>query len=38
MLAIRPKVREFKPGQGKDDGFVKVIKFHSVTSFGGEVK
>jgi hypothetical protein len=36
VLAIRPKVRRFKPGQG--DGFLRAIKISSTPSFGGEVK
>jgi hypothetical protein len=36
VLAIGPKVRRFKPNQG--NGFLRVIKFHSTPSFGGEVK
>jgi hypothetical protein len=36
MLAIGPKVHEFKHGQG--DGFLRVIKIHSKPSFGGVVK
>jgi hypothetical protein len=36
MLAIGPKVRGLKPGQG--DGFLRAIKIHSMPSFGGEVK
>jgi hypothetical protein len=34
MLAIGPKVYGFKP---KDDGFLRVMKIHSMTFFGGEV-
>jgi hypothetical protein len=33
VLATGPKVRGFKP-----DGFLRVIKICSTTSFGGEVK
>jgi hypothetical protein len=36
VLAIGPKVREFKPGQ--HDGFLGVIKIRSMPSFRGEVK
>jgi hypothetical protein len=36
VLATGPKVRGFKPGRG--DGFLRVIKIRSTTSFGGEVK
>jgi hypothetical protein len=36
VLAIGPKVRQFKPNRG--DGFLKAIKIHSIPSFGGEVK
>jgi hypothetical protein len=35
VLAIGPKVRGFKSGQG--DGFLRVIKICSTPSFGGEV-
>jgi hypothetical protein len=34
VLAIRPKVHKFKPGQG----FLMAIKIHSMPSFGGAVK
>jgi hypothetical protein len=33
VLATEPKVRGFDP-----DGFLRVIKIRSTTSFGGEVK
>jgi hypothetical protein len=36
MLAIGPKVLRFKPDRG--DGFLRIIKIHSMPSFGGEVK
>jgi hypothetical protein len=36
VLAIRPKVCGFKPGQGT--GLLRVIKIHSMPSFGEEVK
>jgi hypothetical protein len=36
VLAIRPKVRGFKPGQGV--GFLRAIKIRSTPSFGWEVK
>jgi hypothetical protein len=36
VLAIRPQVRGFKPGQ--DDGFLRAIKICSRTFFRGEVK
>jgi hypothetical protein len=36
VLAIGPKVREFKPGQRP--WILRAIKIHSTTSFGGEVK
>jgi hypothetical protein len=36
VLAIGPKVREFKPGRG--DGSLRVIKICSMPSFRGEVK
>jgi hypothetical protein len=35
VLAIRPKVRGFKPGRGH--GFLRAIKIRSMSSFGGEV-
>jgi hypothetical protein len=36
VLAIRFKVRGFKPGRG--DGFLRVIEVLSTPSFGGELK
>jgi hypothetical protein len=36
VLAIRPKVRGFKPGRG--DGYLRPIKIRSTHYFGGEVK
>jgi hypothetical protein len=36
VLAIRPKVRRFKPGQGR--WILRANKIRSATSFGGEVK
>jgi hypothetical protein len=36
VLASGPNGRGFKPGRG--DGFLRVIKFRSTTSFGLEVK
>jgi hypothetical protein len=36
VLATGPKVHRFKPEQG--NGFLRVIKFHSTTSFRGEIK
>jgi hypothetical protein len=36
VLAIRPKVRGFKPGRG--DGYLRPINIRSTHSFGGEVK
>jgi hypothetical protein len=36
VLAIRPKVREFKPGL--IDGILRAIKIRSTPSFGREVK
>jgi hypothetical protein len=36
VLAIRPKVRGFKPGQ--DVGFLRAIKIRSTPSFGWKVK
>jgi hypothetical protein len=35
VLAIGPKVRGFKPGQG--DGFLRAIKIRSTPSLGWEV-
>jgi hypothetical protein len=34
VLAIRPKVRGFKPGQGR--WVLRAMKFHTMTFFGGE--
>jgi hypothetical protein len=36
VLATGPKVRGFKPGRGR--WILRVIKYRSTTSFGGEVK
>jgi hypothetical protein len=36
MLTIGPKDLRFKPDRG--DQFLRVIKIHSMPSFGGEVK
>jgi hypothetical protein len=36
VLAIGPKVHEFKPSRG--DGFLRAIKIRSAPSSGGEVK
>jgi hypothetical protein len=36
VLAIRPKVRGFKPDRG--DGFLRAIQILSKTSFGRKVK
>jgi hypothetical protein len=36
VLVIRPKIRGFKPG--KDDGFLRALKFRHTTSFGWEIK
>jgi hypothetical protein len=36
VLATGPKGRGFEPGQG--DGFLRVIKIRSTSSFGWEVK
>jgi hypothetical protein len=36
VLAIKPNVRGFNPGQG--DGFLRAIKIYSAPSLGGEVK
>jgi hypothetical protein len=36
VLAIRPKIRGFKPGRGCE--FLRVIKIHCSPSFGREVK
>jgi hypothetical protein len=36
VLATGPKVRGFKPG--RDDGFLRVIKFRSTPFFGWDVK
>jgi hypothetical protein len=36
VLAIRPKVRGFKPGRG--DGLLRTIKIRTTPSFGREVK
>jgi hypothetical protein len=36
ILAIRPKIRGFKPG--RVDVFLRAIKFRSTHSSGGEVK
>jgi hypothetical protein len=36
VLDIGPKVHEFKPA--KNDGFLRAIKIHITTSFGGEVR
>jgi hypothetical protein len=36
VLAIRPKVRGFKPGRG--DGFLRAIKIRGTPFFGEEVK
>jgi hypothetical protein len=36
LLAIRLKVRGFKPGRG--DGFLRAIQLYSTPFFGGEVK
>jgi hypothetical protein len=36
VLAIRPEVHEFKSGQG--NGFLMVIKIHSIPSFIGDVR